>query len=331
MSFSGAKLDDYSKFSAWYRQSIAIASNRKDDGLVLAHAVGACLALAEVHLRYDLWLDCLDDFLNSGDETGSSYQRNERILKDLGIDLAVFISDFATVGIELNRGQEYSPLVEILAERTNLLSYRFLLAWMALNLNDLERCIQECEKVDQPYAAIYTMHGQALLEMGKAAEAIEVLAIAVELDPREYLAQFLLAKASLITSDYATAWSAAKACWKHSANDPEVAMLLSLVANEMTATPAVLDEAWLALSAFLREGCTNEVLIANLLGLSFKRREKDWARLVVERTDWGEVFSNPGIYQNIGKILRNFGEHHWLDLAAVILKEFDHKRLPLSG
>jgi tetratricopeptide (TPR) repeat protein len=331
LSFSDAKIEDYSKFSAWYVRSVATPPARESDVLELAQGIGACLQTEQVSLRYDLWTDCLADFIGSNADTLASYQKNDRFLKDLGIDLTMFISDFATVGIELDRGQIYVPLVDALADLTNLLSYRFLSAWMALNLNDLEKCVFECEKVDHPYAAIYTMHGQALLEMGKAAEAIEVLNIAIELDPKEVLGQFQLAKASLVSGDHAAAWRAAKACWRHSTNDPEVAILLSLIANEMAPTPKIMDEAWSALSSFLQNGCTNEALILNLLELSFKKPEKEWARLVVERTNWGDVFSRLEIYQKIGKILRSFGDNGWLDLASVMLKDFDKKKMPLSG
>jgi tetratricopeptide (TPR) repeat protein len=297
----------------------------------LAHGIGACLRVDPLNLRYDLWTDCLDDFVSSADYAKSGYQQNELALRDLGIDLTVFVSDFATASIELNRGHEYVPLVKALADVTNLLSYRFLLAWMALNLNDLEQCIFECEKIDQPYAAIYTIHGQALLELGKAAEAIEILSIATELDPKEILAQFQLAKANLVIGDYQAAWHSARECWRHSANDPDVALILSLIANEMAATPKIIEEAWSALSSFLRVGCTNTGLVTSLLDLSFKKGEKTWAALVVDRTNWAVIFSNAEIYQKIGKILRSFGENGWLDLAGAMLRDFDEKKMPLAG
>lgn len=331
MTYTTADIDDYPEFSAWSLTTGTGSSLNSQETYNLAKSIATILRLEDQSLRLELWIAHFSRSIAEIAQGNDVYRLNESLLKKFGLDLTAFISDFASLAIELRYGHEYLRLVEALADTTDLLSYRFLTAWMALNLNEHEKCITECDKVDHPFAAVYTIHGQALLEMGRCSEAIEVLNIAIELDPNEALAQFQLAKASLVSGDTQRAWRAAKVCERISPNNPEVALLLTMIALEGDNIQGGVDEAWDALSAFFCNGCTNEVLIANLLDLAFRRREKNWARSVIENSDWQTIYSQPGIYQKISGILRGLGAHDWLDLAAIVLRDFDQRKMPLSS
>jgi tetratricopeptide (TPR) repeat protein len=319
-------LGDYPLLEEWHlSHPTYVSMNQSNMSLTEFNLIkGICKALSEETIKqYYTWFKTCKNFVEDLDTSDEFYQEVEQFFQNHNIDLQVYASEQGYNAFSLEDGRRFFSLSQKFADITHLVAYRFLAAWSALNLDERELCVEECEKVDQPYASIFTIQGQALLELGSLPDAIEALTVATKINPEETLAYFQLAKANFALGATNLAWKAAATCHKQNPEDGEIALLLVMIALEMKDDQAKCD-AWNNLYQCLPRFDSSAIMIKHLLALSFQQKNKDWAESVVGSTNWKKVFEDKEFIRDIGGILKGFGENNWFDLSQIILSEFDN-------
>lgn len=317
MKISG-KIDMYPDLAQWFHEHSTKPTC--NDGLSEFVTWNICDALSKPDEdALDIWVNSLDMFCKNSSNAKSSFLELEVFLIEHGLNISLFASDMAIIAIDQRAGEPYQKLLMTLADLTELDSIRFLSAWMALNLNKLDLCISECDRIDDPNHSVYTLSGQAYLDMGMVTEAIEDLKVAVKLCPNEILSWFQLAKSYLIHDKFEESWKAANECYRIAPHSEEVQLLMGMISVRDAKDPKKIEAAWEALAPSLKNHQENEAIIINLLEQSFYTRNKKWAKYVIENSKWNRLKENKEFMQHLGTILRNLGDLNWMDLSAELL------------
>jgi tetratricopeptide (TPR) repeat protein len=318
MSAAG-KLADYPALLRWYedQQRHPGATDRSGERL----ATKTCEALRDgggESIR--VWLQSFDAFLNGSSAPLSDFRSTEEIFERCDAGLLDVIGDFAETAVRQGQADAFLRAMRHGAEATGLVVLRFLAAWTALNAGQPGICIEESEKIDEPFAAVYTIHGQALLETQRAAEAAEVLAIAVKLAPSEILAWFQLAKARHVLGRTDEAWTALAECHALAPQSDEVALFRALVALDTPRVVARMDEAWTSLRPRMKRHLGNAGLAATLMKLAIHRQDRGGASTLVDDVPWAEMLHAGVLTRELPSILRLLHGAAWHDVAASLLR-----------
>lgn len=239
----------------------------------------------------------------------------EQELAEMQVNAHELTSDIAESAVQCDLGDDFFAIMHDAADLSHLIVYRFLAAWTALNMNELEQCIQECEQVDKPFAAINTIHGQALLESGLPHQAIEVLKIAAAINKNELLAWFQLGKAYMVINDHTRAWGALEECSRLAPQSEEVSLCMGMIALQST------NREWLLgarkrLQPFLSRYAGNEVMMTTLLQLGIRLGEKEFTDTVIATAQWPAMAQSPDFTRMLAPTLRSFATLGWQDLAV---------------
>src|SRR5262249_45968490 len=127
------------------------------------------------------WTEAFHRFLQASGAPLADFVAAEGVVQEGGADFLELLSAFGEAAVRGGQAEPFYRAVQAGADGTGLVALRFLAAWTALNRGALASCIEECDKVDQPYAAIFTLQGQALVELLRPRDAVHVLQTAVEL------------------------------------------------------------------------------------------------------------------------------------------------------
>lgn len=265
------------------------------------------LAVSEFLLKS---VDPLGDFLGA-----------DTICQQLETTLADLFSDLGQIALQRNQAESFLMAMQNAAAATGLVVLRFLAAWAALNSGKLELCVDECEKITEPFAPIYTIQGQALLELGRVDDATDALGVAVRLAPQEILAWFQLAKAHHVAGRATAAWHALEECQKLAPGNDEIALFMSIVALEPALGMSYTERAWGALRPRLAAHATNPIVATNLMRLALKRGRRDDAERLVGEADWRTMNNDAAFTRALAPMLKGFQERGWLDVAAAFLQK----------
>lgn len=322
------KLQDYPGLARWYGQRTGSPApfDRQGDALVYA----TCEALTR--RRGDVarvWIPAFKQFLSRSDSPLADFIAAETIVQQCDAEFVDLIGELGEEAIRHDCADQFFDVMQIGADRTGLTFLRFLAAWTALNKGDLELCVAECEKVDEPFASIYTIQGQALLELLRPHEAVEVLNIAVKLCPSEVLAWFQLAKAYVVLKQHHQAFAALKECLRLAPQSQEVALFMAMVANESQDAQGISQEAMDALKPHLSRHTGNGIVVLNLLLLALGTQDKDSAKQFIAQGDWSKVSSQKDALASLSQVLRGLHALDWMDLASDLLTRIapDARRL----
>lgn len=287
-----------------------------------------CSALTKSDFEaYNIWINTIKVFLKNSSNIELNFLEIEAFMAERGLNISTFASDLAFIAIEQGEGESYFHQIKTLADLTNLDAIHFISAWLALNLNQMESCIHEAEKISVPNSSVYTLTGQAYLEMGLIEEATEDLNIAVKISPNEIFGWFQLTKAYLVQGKHKLAWDAAKECLRILPQSEEVHLILSMIAIEMDSPSENRKIAWDLLSATLKAIPESEPVVLNLLQLSFKEKNKEWAAFVAEQAAWPALRSNAYFMKQLGNILRELGEQNWYDISNLIISGLENRAI----
>lgn len=316
MSAHKMPLDDYPALAAWYSQHATRPVTELSGQLVLR----TCEALRrEPTAAARLWMTSFTDFLGNSAAPLKDFLAAEEIVHRCNVELLDVIGDIGEAAVKAGSGDDFFQTMQQGAEVTGLIVFRFLSAWTALNTGRLEDCVDECEKVNEPFSSVHTIHGQALLELGRPAEAIEVLDVATKLSPGELLAWFQKAKALHVTGRGREAIACLKECRRLAPQSDEVAVYQAMIAVE---TPAAVDlwaEAWAVLAPHLgRLGSISTVALVTLR-LAALLDDKSKAELVLGTTTWNGNAQENDVLQALTSTLRLLGQRGWMDVAATLL------------
>ena len=267
------------------------------------------------------WAEALSGFLATSANPHNDFLIADRIGSGLQfqiLDVSSKVAEAAVMSDEPTETlqQRFSELADV----TSLAALRFISAWMLFNVGQINECIEECDKCDQPFAHIMALQGQALLESGNPTEALPVLETAIKLVPHDPVPRFQAAKAALILEEYSKAWDDLSACWNMAPGTPEIAMLMGMVvARQASCDVGQVDHAWNALSPFMTDLATHDEAVACLIDIAARRSDKAGALEVIRTMD-GSVLAQSGEFlKRVPKHLKAFSTLGWSDVAQAYL------------
>jgi tetratricopeptide (TPR) repeat protein len=313
-----SRLQDYPGLARWFgqRTNATAPFDRQGDALVYATCEALTRHQGDV---VRVWIAAFNQFLARSDAPLADFIAAETIVQQCDAEFVDLIGELGEEAIRHDYGDPFFAAMQAGADLTGLVFLRFLAAWTALNKGDLELCVTECDKVDEPFASIYTIQGQALLELLRPKEAVEALGIAVKLCPTEAMAWFQLAKAHVVLKEHREAFAALKECLRLAPQSEEVALFMAMVANEAPDAPDLAKEAMSALKPHLPRHAGNGIVVLNLLLLALGYQSKDEAKEIIEQGDWAKVSSQKDSVSSLSQALRGLHALDWMDLASDLL------------
>jgi len=261
--------------------------------------------------------DCLDLMMKEPDPL-SDYLDADAIINKCEITLLDLVSRLGEDAVRVGKVDRILNAIINAADRTGIIGLRFIAAWLSLNTGDLDRCVNECEKVDEPFPAIYTILGQALLEQCKPEQAIEALTIAVKLSSTELLAWFQLAKAHYALSNYREAYKCLHECNKLSPNNIEIALFQAIIANEFSDHDIHVD-AFHSLRPHLKRNSGDAEVVFNTLHLAVKAGDKSWLEGCLTDIDFQQLKCDSRFPKLVSPFLRTLYDNNWMSLSARFL------------
>ncbi len=317
MDYMG-KLARYPALASWYMTE----ARKFRDGapspqlFVVKICESLCLSAKSAAIAF---ADCFDEMM-SGSNPLDDYLDAEAVINKCEITLLDLISRFGEDAVRAGDVERFLKAVINAADRTGIVGLRFIAAWLCLNTGDLKRCINECEKVDEPFASIYTILGQALLEQHKPEQAIEALTVAVKLSSTELLAWFQLAKAYYSLSNFREAYRCLHECNKLAPNNIEIALFQAIVANEFYDRDIHVD-AFRSLRPHLKRNSGDAEVVFNTLQLAVKAGEKAWLEGCLTDIDFHQLKNDNRFPKLVSPFLRTLYDNNWMALSAKFLTD----------
>lgn len=244
----------------------------------------------------------------------------DALASTMGTSIADIYGLLVEDALRSGRGQEAMQAMESLADKTKLAAFHFLAAFAAFNLNDYDRCINECEKVSEPFAPIHTLMGQALLESGKPESAIEALKVAIEVAPTDPLPLVQLTKAYLVCGLPQESMSVVSKCRKVIGQNIEIECLAVMGIMASKEKSIEFCERTLAnITALLQEDASDIDTFILGMELSSHLGLKPWANKLANTLEIPESGDQLKTVGKLSPILKRNGELGWMDVSRVIL------------
>lgn len=317
MDYMG-KLARYPALASWYMTEAGKFRDGAQSPQLFVVKICESLCLSS-NAAATSFADCLDTMMK-GTNPLDDYLDTEAIVNKCEITLLDLISRFGEDAVRAGNVDRFLNSVINAADRTGIIGLRFIAAWLCLNTGDLKRCINECEKVDEPFASIYTILGQALLELRKPEQAIEALTVAVKLSNTELLAWFQLAKAHYSLSNYREAYKCLLECNKLAPNNIEIALFQAIVANEFYDRELHID-AFRSLRPHLKRNSGDAEVVFNTLQLAVKAGEKSWLEGCLTDIDFRQLKNDNRFPKLVSPFLRTLYDNNWMALSAKFLTD----------
>ena len=277
------RLEDHPQLWRWFASHREV---RESDDPVTYTLYRLCCALSAEDSQFLPCLEATLSHLLTVENPASVVDGVERIMAQSGAPLAEFFTEALEFALLQGCGGQFHDLMAALAAKSKLVTFYFLAAWMALNLDQLEDCINHCELVTTPFAPITTLHGQALLDLGEADEAIDVLQIAVKLAPEEPLAWFQLAKAFHLRDRNEEALAALRRLRRILPKNGEVCLMMVIVVAAVNeADPALCEEAWNAIMPFAGDLTKDCVTVSHMFNLAMKSGRQEYMTWVIDNAN----------------------------------------------
>ncbi|MBM4250869.1 MAG: hypothetical protein FJ146_02760 [Deltaproteobacteria bacterium] len=313
-----AQLSIFPRLQRWFNQQAQMPPGlEKLPDFLVWRLCDAIHSVESVGIRR--WLDAFRLFLQKSKNPLQDFLLAEELADSHGAQMMELVGLIAEQSVRKNQGDQFFEAMKSGADSTRLAVFRFFAAWTALNTGRLEYCIAECEKVDQPFAPLYTLHGQALLELGRCTEAVEVLEIATRLSGSETIAWFQLAKARHISGDPERAFVALRQCRELSPNNFEVSLYMALVALENNVPLALAQEAFEVGAKLMTAFSENPTVVFTLLRLACRTGRKPDAVKIMNQAKWVGMSTKSDLVRALPQVLRGLHDVGWLDLASTLL------------
>lgn len=316
-------LETYPELKTWYQNQ--------------RHSIPKLVTEPSLYLSWHIckWLDigCIVDFeqfasefysfLNIPNQLKEQFKKVESFFNQYDLTLTTVFGHWGSAAIINEQGPAFYQLMEDAAKKLNDAPLCFLSAWGALNSNKLEECIRISQIMEEDYAPMLTIRGQAQLELGYCNDAINSLDAALELSPHDPLIWYQLAKAELVLGHLEKAWMATSVCDKICPCNEDVAILYTLIATDKLAqNDEWFDVAWQALQQISQEANEqNQQLLYHMMLLAFAKKEKTWAEEIITKINWLQVEASWIQNKQLSTILKQLGDLQWYDLSSIVLKQ----------
>lgn len=307
------------KLNEWYLQRAANPPGLSDSEdfhlFVLARAL--CTSQNALHPS---WSVSIEQIINAKSALMQHILDTDALAVTMDTSVVDLYGILAEQALINNHSQQAFNTLAKLADKTGLAAFRFLVAWIAFNVNDLEHCINECEKVNEPFAPIHTLLGQALLESGKVQSAIEALTVAAEIAPRDPLPLVQLIKAYMIIGRQQDCFAAINRCRKIVGNNLEIECLASMAILAGHYRPQDFCMHTLGnIAARLEEDPQDFQAFAIGMELAAELNLKNWAQRYAESWDSSKLTHPQQIAKELAKILKRHQERNWHDVSRIVL------------
>jgi tetratricopeptide (TPR) repeat protein len=304
---------------SWFRKLSPTPPNLSDAESFHLFALSKSLFQAS-HGQNLTWVRALTQTLETRTSCLQHILDTDALASTMGASIADIYGLLVEDALRSGRGREAMQAMESLADKTKLAAFHFLAAFAAFNLNELDRCINECEKVSEPFAPIHTLMGQALLESGKPESAIEALKVAIEVAPTDPLPLVQLTKAYLVCGLPQESMAAVNKCRKVVGNNIEVECLAVMGITAAKEKPLEFCERTLANITALLQGDPSDIDTFILgMELSSHLGLKTWANKLADILEIPEMADQLKITRKLSPILKRNGELNWMDVSRVIL------------
>jgi tetratricopeptide (TPR) repeat protein len=319
---SPVSLADHPALRRWFQERATAPDASRPAELLVWRTCDAIASGPDGAVRR--WLDAFNHFLKASKEPLADFLAAEAIMHSCDAELLDLIGELGELAANdegAGSAAAFGAAMRAGADRTGLVVLRFLSAWTALNTGRLDECVNECEKVDEPFGALFTVHGQALLELGRAGDAAEVLEIATKLAPAEILSWFQLAKAYHVLGRGSDAFGRLRECRRLAPQSDEVALYMGLVALDEPARSPLAHEAITAMRPIVKRHADNPAVIYSLLRLACRAGEKPVFKAVLGETTWPRLNQRPESLRQLAPVLRELQAAGWMEMAAQLLEK----------
>lgn len=314
-----ARSASMASLEGWFRKLSATPPNLADTENFHLFVLSKSLFQAS-HSQNLAWARALAQILETKTSCLQHILDTDALASTMGTSIADIYGLVVEDALRSGRGHEAMQAMESLADKTKLAAFHFLAAFAAFNLNDFDRCINECEKVSEPFAPIHTLMGQALLESGKPEAAIEALKVAIEVAPTDPLPLVQLTKAYIVCGLPREAMATVNKCRKVIGNNIEIECLAVMGIMAAKEKPLEFCERTLAnITALLQEDASDIDTFILGMELSSHLGLKTWANKMANILEISEASDQLKIAGKLSPILKRNGELGWMEISRIIL------------
>lgn len=312
-------MSDFPKLAAWFQAHQSKPPTLEDLADFHLWNISKAMRLVGV-MRFRHWSDTVKEVVNASSSFLAHILETDTLASALGTSLTDIYTALSEDAIIQGFGEKSLNSMKSLADRTNLAAFRFLAAWTAFNIGNLNECISECEKVNEPFAPIYTLLGQALLESGQPAEAIDALKISMELAPSDPLPLVQIIKAYLVSGIQIEAMRAVDRCRKLLGTHIEIECLAAMTIMAGNSRSKDFCEQTLShLATHLTNNPEDIEAFSIAMELATELADKEWAFRFLSLAEFSNSTNSLNLAGKISKLLKKTGELHWHDLSRLII------------
>lgn len=322
-----SKILNYPLLQDWYDKRKKATPLFKDPIEELIFATCELLIHSTSYACCKKWCSLLSSMFTSEKDVQDEYCDVEDAFSGFNTALGNILSDIAIIALQNGSQNILYDCMSKIADRSSIVSFRFIAAWVALNSNNLRACIKECEIVSQPFAALLTIQGQALLELGEVKESITILRKTVSKYPEECLAWFQLAKAYHIQGEFDDAWQCLTTIKEIIPNNFEITTFMALtVMSQKPPDSMKLEIVWEDFRELILSERPGDVsLFICLFDLAFLSNEEERIEWILNHTNIHALCKDEIFIQQISKILRKMRSLNWAKAEMSFLdKLIDH-------
>ena len=271
-------------------------------------------------LRFRHWTATVNDVVNATSLFLEHIIETDTLATSLGTSLTDIYAALSEDSIIQGLGDATLVSMKSLADNTNLAAFRFLAAWTAFNIQKLDDCISECEKVNEPFAPIHTLLGQALLESGQPVDAIDALKVAIQLTPADPLPLVQIIKAYLVSGIQIEAMRCIDRCRILLGTHVEIECLAAMtILSGRSRSKEFCDRTLNQFATYLTNepGDIEAFFIA--MELATELSDKDRAETFLSLAEFTKGTNPLSLASKISKLLKKTGELHWHELSRQII------------
>jgi len=314
-----ARAESMPNLESWFRKLSPTPPSIGDAEHFHLFALSKSLFQAS-HGQHLTWTRALAQILETRSSCLQHILETDALASTMGISIADIYGLLVEDALRSGHGKAAMQAMESLANKTKLAAFHFLAALAAFNLDDFDRCINECEKVSEPFAPIHTLMGQALLESGKPESAIESLKVAIEVSPTDPLPLVQLTKAYLVCGLPENSMAVVSKCRKVIGNHIEIECLAVMGIMAAKDKPREFCEHTLAnITALLQEDASDIDTFILGMELSSHLESKTWADKMAHILEIPEMTNQLQIAKKLAPIIKKNGELSWMDISRIIL------------
>lgn len=264
-----------------------------------------------------------EQFTNNSD-LKTLIQAVEMKLSLLDTDLWKVFSFICEQSIIQNISAELAAALDDLSNHSKVEMLYFLAAWMHINRDEIDLCIETCLKLSTNYSPVLGLLGQCYIEKGKYKEAVTALEDATEIGPYDAVNWYLLSRAYLKNEQYQEAWDSCQKCLELQPKAPDIPIQMALIANSVKPE----NRSWkqIALLANQKSTETNtdssEALIVSL-HFSIDLDKRDVTLDLIKKMNFQILMRDQFFKKEMGSVMKRLNEKCWPEASIMFISKIE--------